>query len=109
MEFPQKSLASECRCMEDIHEFCIKLTEKALDGNEYLEYYIRDEEKHGIKSAIEKQTKVDYTSSIYNFKMRLTIRKLELPILSGIQYRSLLPSIWNRCNNGYDVATGIII
>ena len=41
--------------------------------------------------------------------MRFTIRKLELPILSGIQYRSLLPSIWNRCSNEYDVATGIII
>ena len=80
--------------MEDIHEFCIKLIEKALDGNEYPEYYIRDEATHGIKSAIEKQTNVDYTSSIYNFKMRFTIRKLELPILSGIQYRSLLPSIW---------------
>ena len=86
-----------------------KWTEKALDGNEHPEYYIRDKEKHGIKSAIEKQTKVDYTSSIYNFKMRFTIRKLEFPILRGIQYKPLLPSIWNRCNNGYDVATGMII
>ena len=106
--FPQKLLNSYRKCMDDIHESCFKFTERALDGNENPEYYIRDEDEIRIKQAIDKQTKVDYDSYIYNFKMWVAMRKLELPLLTSIKYKPLLPSIWNRCKNGSDVATGMI-
>ena len=85
-----------------------KFTEKALEGNEYPEFYIGNEDEKRIRAALDKQSKVDYASYIYNFKMWVAMRKLELPLLSSSKCKPLLPCIWNRSKNGSDVATGMI-
>ena len=106
--FPPELLTCYRRCMDDIHNSYFKFTKKALNGNEYPEFYITDEDKKRINGAIDKQSKVDYESFVYNFKMWVAMRKLDLPLLSSKKCIPLLPSLWNRCKNGSDVATGMI-
>ena len=49
---------------------CVSNSQRGLlEGNENPEFYIRKEDNNRINAAIEKQTKVDYVSYIYNFKM----------------------------------------
>ena len=108
IHFPQELLNSYRQCMDDIHEMYFKFTEKALEGNEYPEFYIGNEDEKRIRAALDKQSKVDYASYIYNFKMWVAMRKLELPLLSSSKCKPLLPCIWNRSKNGSDVATGMI-
>lgn len=79
--------------MDDIHDLSFKFTERALDWNENLEFYIREEDKKRINVAIEKQTKVDYISYIYNFKMWVAKRKLDLSLLNSSKCKPLLPSL----------------
>ena len=106
--FLQELIDCYCKCMDDIHDLCFKFTEKALEGIANPESYISEKDKNRISAAIEKQTKVDYNTYIYNFKMWVAMRTLELPILSSSKCKPLLPSLWNTCKSSSDVATGMI-
>ena len=108
IHFPQELLNCYRQCMDEIHEMYVKFTEKALEEKKYPAFYIGDKDKKRIREALDKQSKIDYASYIYNFKMWVAMRKLELPLLNSSKCKPLLPCIWNRSKNGSDVATGII-
>ena len=58
--------------------------------------------------AIGKQTYVDWESFEYGFKMWVTLRKKDLPLLTSRKVVPAIASLWNRSKNGSDVATGMI-
>ena len=61
----------------------VTFIEKALEGNEHPEFYIKQEDETRGKLAFNKKSLVDFANFIYNFKMWITTKKSDLPLLTS--------------------------
>ena len=107
-EFSYRLTASYQSCVADIHETNFKFTSNALKNHDDPMSYIDSDMKKKIGVAIGKQTYVDWESFEYGFKMWVTLRKKDLPLLTSRKVVPAIASLWNRSKNGSDVATGMI-
>ena len=51
---------------------------------------------------------MSYPSNLYGFKMWVSLRKLELPLLTSRHVLPVTAALWNRSKNGSDIATSAI-
>ena len=108
VKFPYGLTSSYQSCVADIHETHFKFTSDALKNDDDPMSYIDSDMKKKIEVAIGKQTYVDWESFQYGFKMWVTLRKNDLPLLTSRKVVPAIASLWNRSKNGSDVATGMI-
>ena len=108
IRFSRTLLDSYRHCLNEIYQKNFAFTMNAVEGQNEARTYINAEQLENIKEAIKKQEYVDLDSFLYNFKVWVSLRKQNMPLLTSKRCIPSIAALWNRTKNGSDVATGII-